>query len=201
MNYIYILCAYLIGAIPTGVWFSKLRYHVDVRTLGSGNSGATNIGRNFGIKAAIFVTICDVLKGLLPVLFAQQLFPEQSAVIMATGVASILGHAYPIFAEFKGGKVVATSFGVLAGVNFPIGLITTCLLFLLIFLTSTISLSALTSYFLGTILIIVLTQKISYIVGFIFISLFMTWRHKDNIKRLLNGNERRINFGLRNPSK
>lgn len=198
MKLLMIIISYLMGSIPTGVWYSKLIHKVDVRDLGSGNSGATNIGRNFGRKAAIFVTVVDVLKGFIAVLIAKALFPTIDWVIMASAIAAILGHAYPIFAKFRGGKVVATSFAVLAGFQFWIGLFFVSILFLMIYITSTISLSALTTFWLAA-LYILFNYPTIYGLGFLSIALFMTYRHRANVTRLLKGQESRIKFGLRKP--
>lgn len=200
MQFIFLFICYLLGSIPTGVWYSKMKHQIDVRELGSGNSGATNIGRNFGFKAAVFVTVIDVLKGLIAMLLARHFYPNVDWVIMGAGLAAILGHAYPIFAGFRGGKVVATSFAVLAGYNFPIGLAFVALLFLLIYLTSTISLAALTSFSLAA-LFIIITQPLMFGLGFMAIAAFMIYRHRANVVRLIKGEESRINFGLRKPNK
>lgn len=199
MQFIFLFICYLLGSIPTGVWYSKMKHQIDVRELGSGNSGATNIGRNFGFKAAVFVSVIDVLKGLVAMLLAHYFYPHTNWVIMGAGIAAILGHAYPIFANFRGGKVVATSFAVLAGYNFFIGLSFVLVLFILIYLTSTISLAALTSFSLAT-LYVLFTQPLIFGLGFVAIAAFMIYRHRTNVVRLMKGEESRINFGLRKPT-
>lgn len=194
-----IVLAYLAGSIPTGVWYSKLVHKIDVRELGSGNSGGTNVGRNFGGIAAILVIAVDVLKGWIPILIAKHLFPTIDWAIMLTGIASVLGHAYPLWASFKGGKVVATSIGVMLGFWFPVALIQVALLAGLVFVTSMVSLSAMLSYTIIAIyLFFALPSKI-YGVGFLLIALFMMYRHRSNIERILKGEERRLNFGLNKP--
>ncbi|MGY3814294.1 glycerol-3-phosphate 1-O-acyltransferase PlsY [Globicatella sulfidifaciens] len=199
MQFIFLFICYLLGSIPTGVWYSKMKHQIDVRELGSGNSGATNIGRNFGFKAAVFVSVIDVLKGLVAMLLAHYFYPHTDWVIMGAGIAAILGHAYPIFANFRGGKVVATSFAVLAGYNFFIGLSFVLVLFILIYLTSTISLAAITSYSLAA-LYVLFTQPLIFGLGFVAIAAFMIYRHRTNVVRLMKGEESRINFGLRKPT-
>ena len=196
MPILFIFLAYLAGSIPSGVWYSKYVHKIDVRELGSGNSGGTNIGRNFGAVAAILVIAVDVLKGWLPILLAKHFFPTLDWAIMLTGIASIIGHAYPLWASFRGGKVVATSVGVLLGFWFNIALVQVALLALLVFLTSMVSLSAILSYSLIAIYILIAAPSIIYGVGFIFIALFMMYRHRANIQRILKGEESRINFGL-----
>lgn len=196
MPILFIFLAYLAGSIPSGVWYSKYVHKIDVRELGSGNSGGTNIGRNFGAVAATVVIAVDVLKGWLPILLAKHLFPTLDWAIMLTGIASIIGHAYPLWANFRGGKVVATSIGVLLGFWFNIALVQVALLALLVFLTSMVSLSAILSYSIIAIYILFAAPSNIYGIGFIFIALFMMYRHRANIQRILKGEERRINFGL-----
>lgn len=198
---IWILIAYIAGSTPTGVVYSKIFHKIDVRNLGSGNSGATNIGRNFGFRAAVIVSVIDILKGWIPILIVRLMYPQEALIIMLVGIATVVGHAYPVFAEFRGGKIVATSFGVLVGFNFSIGLVTALILFALIYITSTISLSAMTSYTLGSLYILFTYDERIYGLGFVFITLFMMYRHRSNIQRLLNKSESRINWGLRNPKK
>lgn len=194
-----ILGAYLAGSIPTGVWYSKLIHRIDVRELGSGNSGGTNIGRNFGAVAAIIVIAVDILKGWIPILVTRQLFPELDWAIMLTGIASVIGHAYPIWAGFRGGKIVATSIGVLLGFNFPIAIIQIITFLVIVFLSSMVSLSAMVSYSLIAIYIFFTLPTKIFGIGFMFIALFMLYRHRANIQRILTGEESRIKFGLNRP--
>ena len=194
-----ILGAYAIGSIPTGVWYSKWIHHEDVRSLGSGNSGGTNIGRNYGLKAAIIVIILDALKGLIPIALVRYFAPDQAYFVMLTGIASILGHAYPLWANFRGGKIVATSIGVLIGFNPWVGLIQVLFFLALLFVTSTVSLSALVSYSAMAIIIAFIANHWTYRVGFILIAAFMCYRHHENIQRLMQGTERRIRWGMNPP--
>ncbi|MGX7091650.1 glycerol-3-phosphate 1-O-acyltransferase PlsY [Hutsoniella sourekii] len=194
LSIIYILLAYCIGSIPTGVWYSKLIHQTDVRTLGSGNSGGTNIGRNFGRTGAIIVIAIDVLKGWIPLLLAKFLFPGMDGVIMLTGIACVLGHAYTLWAGFRGGKVVATSIGVLLGFNFFLALAMVLALVILLIITKMVSLSAMVSYGLAAIYIALTYPSLSYKLGFLAIWLFMIYRHRDNVKRILSGTERQVNL-------
>lgn len=196
-----IILAYLAGSIPSGVWYSKYVHKVDVRELGSGNSGGTNVGRNFGAVAAILVIAVDVLKGWLPILLTKHFFPSLDWAIMLTGIASILGHAYPLWAGFRGGKVVATSIGVLLGFWFNIALVQVALLVILVLLTSTVSLSAMLSYAIIAIYIFIKSSSIVYGIGFLLVSLFMMYRHRGNIERIIKGEERRLSFGLNRSKK
>jgi glycerol-3-phosphate acyltransferase PlsY len=116
-----IVASYLVGAIPFGLLFGKLFANVDVRTMGSGNIGATNVLRAAGKKAAILTLIADALKGLGPVLIVRALFQDDVTTALS-GAAAVLGHNFPLYLGFKGGKGVATSFGVVFGVSPWIGL-------------------------------------------------------------------------------
>lgn len=191
----YLILTYLIGSFPTGVYYSKLIHKTDVRTLGSGNSGGTNIGRNFGLKAAIIVIIIDALKGLVPFAIAKYFFSGEDGLIMLTGILSVIGHAYPIWANFKGGKVVATSIGVMLAFKPMLGICLVLSFLVLLFLTSMVSFSAMVSYFIATI-VICITSSWIYGLGFTLISLFLIFRHHENIARLIKGKENRINWGL-----
>lgn len=193
---IFILIAYGVGSIPTGVWYSRFIHRVDVRTLGSGNSGGTNVGRNFGPVAAVVVIAVDVLKGWIPMAIALSWFAGvHDWAVVLTGLACVVGHAYPIWGGFKGGKIVATSFGVLLGFNFWLAIFTAILLLIALYFFSMVSLAAMISYTLGTV-IIILTYPFVYGIGFTLMVLFMIYRHRENIDRILHGHERTINFGL-----
>lgn len=198
---LFIILAYLAGSIPSGVWYSKFVHKIDVRELGSGNSGGTNVGRNFGAVAAILVIAVDVLKGWLPILLTKHFFPSLEWAIMLTGLASILGHAYPLWASFRGGKIVATSIGVLLGFWFNIALIQVGLLVILVLLTSMVSLSAMLSYTIIAIYIFIKSSSLIYGVGFLLIALFMMYRHRANIDRIIKGEESRLGFGLNKAKK
>lgn len=196
IHIIYILLTYLIGSIPTGVWFSKLKYKQDVRQLGSGNSGATNIGRNYGFKAAVIVTMIDVLKGWIPMAIAMHYLSDSPLTVMCIGFAAVLGHSFPIFAGFKGGKIVATSIGVLLGYYFWLAIFDVVIIFALMYLTSMVSFAAIFSYGITAVVNIFLATHIEYKIGFLLMYFWLLYRHRQNIVRILKGEESRINWGL-----
>ena len=167
-----------------------------MRQTGSGNSGATNIGRTYGFQSAVLVAMIDVLKGWIPVLLAKWLFTDNAWVISAVALAALIGHAYPIWANFKGGKIVATSIGVLLGFHFWIALVMVISFFTLLYLTSTVSFSAMVSYSLTACYLFLTQPNKIYGVTFILIALFMIYRHRQNIERLLRHEEKTISFGL-----
>lgn len=196
--------AYLIGSISFSVIFSKKIAGFDVREKGSGNAGSTNVLRTAGKKAAILTLLCDVLKGIVAVLLAivlGKIVKELNGALLVqlAAVAVIVGHTFPIFFRFKGGKGVATSLGVLLLINWQIGLI--CLVFALVIMALTRMVSA--GSVLAAILFPVLTLFIGdayYIVSgnyFIFsviIALIVAFNHRGNINRILNGTENKLSF-------
>lgn len=198
------IVAYFIGSFPTGIIYGRMFFNKDVRNYGSGGSGATNIGRNFGFKAAAVVAIGDVLKGFIPVLLARIFYPDQHLLIMLVTGAAVVGHAYPIFANFKGGKIIATSIGAFLAIEPIIAVATVVILFSVIFLTSYVSLASLTSYGLITLYILFTSPYWEYRIGFVCLYLFAIYRHRENIQRLRQGNEKYIRWGfkyLKNRSK
>ena len=190
---------YCIGSIPTGVWYSRYKHRDDVRNHGSGNSGATNIGRTYGFKAAIFVALCDTFKGWIPVALAVHFLSDTPYVVAGVALAAVIGHAYPIWANFRGGKIVATSIGVLLGFQFFVGLAMLALFVSLLYLTSTVSLASMTSYTVTAFYLFFSLPNKIYGLTFLLIALFMIYRHRENVVRLINRNEKRIKFGLNQP--
>ncbi|HEX9021024.1 MAG TPA: glycerol-3-phosphate 1-O-acyltransferase PlsY [Nitrospirota bacterium] len=188
-----IITSYLFGAVPFGLIFSRLLADVDVRSVGSGNIGATNVLRAAGKKAAILTLLADVFKGLLPV-FALRLLFRDDMIVALSGAAAILGHNFPLYLKFKGGKGVATSYGVVLAVSPWIGLI--CLLIWLAaaFLWRYSSLAALLSFASYPLLIFFTAPPASKPYGLLSLFIFgmIYIRHRENIKRLLAGTEPKI---------
>jgi glycerol-3-phosphate acyltransferase PlsY len=187
-----IIASYLVGAIPFGLLFTRAMGGIDVRSVGSGNIGATNVLRAAGKKAAILTLLTDCLKGLLPVLLSLRLFDDAWTPVLS-GVAAIIGHNFPVYLRFKGGKGVATSFGVVLAIAPLAGLI--CLLAWAgaAALWNYSSLSALVAFALYPLLTFSFPGESK---PHAFLSLFvfamMYYRHRENIKRLLAGTEPKI---------
>ena len=197
-----LVLAYLLGSIPSGLWIGKIFFNINLREHGSGNTGTTNTFRILGKKAGIIVFAIDFLKGTLAVLLPT-IFGVTGISPMIFGLLAVLGHTFPIFANFKGGKAVATSAGVLIGFS-PVFLILLAIYFFVsLYLTSMISFSSVTVAILASIgvLFLPLTGWIlpSYDLIFTLIVLALATliiiRHKDNIKRILNKNENIITWG------
>jgi glycerol-3-phosphate acyltransferase PlsY len=191
INSLLILLAYLIGSISGAIIITKLMALPDPRTQGSGNPGATNVLRNGGKKAALFTLLVDVLKGVIAVLIVT-LITTIPLVLAAATLAVFLGHLYPIFFQFKGGKGVATAFAALLILAWPVALaaLFTWIIMVLVFRYS--SLSALTAAILTPIYMFWLTPYWEYTLVSIIICGFLIWRHRSNIQNLWNGKEDKI---------
>ena len=186
-----IIGAYLLGSVASAVVTCRLMGLPDPRTHGSGNPGATNVLRQGGKKAAALTLAGDLLKGLIPVLVAR-LLDLPAEVIAATAGAAFLGHLYPVFFGFRGGKGVATGFGAMLGISWllALALLATWLVMALAFRYS--SLAAITAAALAPVFTVVLVPVPAYIVAVTGISFLLIWRHRSNIHNLLSGVEDRI---------
>ena len=197
------IIAYLIGSINSAVLISKKMAGFDVREKGSGNAGSTNVLRSVGKKAAIITLVCDVLKGVVAVLVAALigLIPDldASVLVQIAGVAVIIGHTFPIFFGFKGGKGVATSLGVLLVTNWNIGLV--CLVFALVLMAFTriVSLGSIAAAILFPILVILMHSDAYIVEGdyrffAMMLAVLVIFNHRTNVQRLLKGTENKLDF-------
>ncbi len=192
MTLVFVVCAYLLGSVSFAVLMSRAFRLPDPRTYGSHNPGATNVLRS-GKKAAAALTLLgDAAKGGLAVWLAQYFIPGDYTLVAAVALAVFLGHLFPIFLRFKGGKGVATALGVLLALNVWLGLavLATWLLVVLVFRWS--SLAALLAAVGAPIYAILLTMPREYVLVSAVISLLLIWRHKSNIQNLLTGKEARL---------
>ena len=198
-----VIIAYLIGSINFSVILSKKMAGFDVREKGSGNAGTTNMLRSVGKKAAAITLVCDVLKGVVAILIAMLIAKtvqgsNGALLVQIAGIAVILGHTFPVFFKFKGGKGVATSLGVLIMSNWQIGLI--CLVFalILIALTQMVSVGSIAAAILYPVLTLFIPQNYivpgNYLIYSIILAVFIVFNHRENVKRLLNGNENKISL-------
>ena len=191
--FIAILISYLIGSIPSGFLLTKYVMRKDVRKYGSGNIGATNVARVMGIKSGILVAVFDILKGYLGVLVGQAILGSNlSAAILFVAIAAIAGHDWSIFLGFSGGKGVATTFGVILRL-YPLAFLIYALIWLLLVVTTRyVSLGSI----LGSMSLPFTLYFSSYAGKHVFfavlLSLFVMYTHRENIKRLLNGEENRM---------
>jgi acyl phosphate:glycerol-3-phosphate acyltransferase len=186
-----VLLAYLLGSLSAAIIVCRMLRLPDPRLHGSHNPGATNVLRLGGKRAAAYVLLGDMLKGLLPVL-AAKLLAVSNLTLALVGLAAFLGHLYPVFFGFQGGKGVATSLGVLLGLSWWVGLavIATWLLTALLFRYS--SLSAMVAAILAPAYVAWLAPVREWVAGVAVMSAVLLWRHRSNIRNLLEGREDKI---------
>lgn len=186
---VWIVAAYIIGSISFGIIVSKVYGLPDPRTVGSGNIGATNVARSGKKSAAILTLLGDAFKGWLPVWLALQAV-DVMWVVAAVGMAVFFGHLYPIFHRFKGGKGVATALGVMLGIDVWLGLAALLTWILAFAATRMSSLSAIIAAVVAPVIAwVLLSPYPDYIWLVLVMSLFLVWRHKSNIQKILAGTE------------
>lgn len=194
---IMLLCAYLLGAIPSGLWLGKRVYHKDIRTLGSGNIGTTNTFRVLGKKAGLIVLFMDMFKGTfaaaLPYLFGSFSHPFYNPLLI--GLAAVIGHSFSVFDHFRGGKAVATSAGIVLAYN-PLFFLICWLVFgSLVYFTRMVSVASM----LGMVIIVALSFFFHDLLlsgVAIVLMCFIIYMHRDNFKRIRTGTENKVPFGF-----
>ncbi len=186
-----VLFSYLIGSFPTGYVIGKVFFKEDIRNYGSGNIGMSNVFRTFGAVPALFTFLGDAFKGYFPVFLAFRLH-FSPIYILIVALSSILGHVFSIYLKFKGGKGIATTFGIFFAINFYLGLLSGGVWLLVLIFTRYFSLSSLTATFSSIIFAFILKVDTIYIYLFITIFLLSLYTHRGNIKRLIEGNERKF---------
>ena len=199
------IVAYLLGSISFSVIISKKMAGFDVREKGSGNAGATNMLRSVGKGAAALTLLADALKGVVAILFAIIVGAivkdtDKALLVKIAGIAVVLGHTFPIFFGFKGGKGIATSLGVLLMTNWKIALI--CLVFALVLmaLTKMVSMGSVGAAILFPVLVLFIntnytvSEGSSYFVYSVILAVLVAFNHRSNIKRILNGTENKLSF-------
>ena len=188
--------AYLIGSFSSAIITCKIMGIEDPRNTGSHNPGATNVLRHGGKKAAIITLLGDMLKGLIPVLVVSQLQVYQlqtdTLIIALVGLFALLGHIFPVYYGFKGGKGVATYYGVILGMNWLVGLIALAIWLGMAAIVKISSLSALVSIFFTPFILWHFSQSAELTGAVTLMSILVFWRHKANIKSLLQGSENKI---------
>jgi len=210
MEYIIIaIIAYLIGSINFSILISKKKAGYDIRQKGSGNAGTTNMLRNLGKKYAAITLICDVLKGVVAIgiaIIVGNILGDtnKALLVQIAGVTVVIGHTFPIFFGFKGGKGVATSLGILLMTNWQLGLI--CLVFALVLmaLTRVVSMGSIAAAILYPVLTlfvggghyIVESSGLGngYFIYSVILAIIVIFNHRENIKRILSGTENKISF-------
>jgi glycerol-3-phosphate acyltransferase PlsY len=199
---ILLICAYLIGSFATAVWVSKGVFGIDIREHGSGNAGATNTFRVLGAKAGSFVFAIDMMKGVfackLALLLPTYTDPENLTQLVnfqiGLGLAAVLGHIFPIFAGFRGGKGIATLFGMVLAIQPLVAICCVAVFVCILFLTRYVSLSSIIASIAFPVLILFIfrEQEVFYRIFAIAVALMVVLTHQKNIARLLTGNESKV---------
>jgi acyl phosphate:glycerol-3-phosphate acyltransferase len=185
--FLFIILAYLLGSIPFGKLVGR-KYGIDIQKKGSGNIGFTNSLRSFGLKPAILVLFADILKGFIPVNIALSFFPQNQILIIA--IAAILGHIFPVWLKFKGGKGVATGFGAIVAINPIISLIPIAVFALVFLIKRIVSVSSILAT--GSLMLVSYFISPNLTLFYLFLFAIILWTHRENISRLIKGTEKRL---------
>jgi len=192
--YLWLCLGYLTGSCPTGYLVTRFLKGIDIRTFGSGNIGATNTGRLLGKKWAYFVAVVDMFKGGLVVLIAS-FFTDSSFILAVVGVSSVIGHNYPLWLKFHGGKGVATTFGVIGFFDFfnpwP-AIFGGCFWYIAMKQSKYVSIASMSSLFVTTLLMYLFNMPEAYIWAGCFLSFLALWRHRSNIANIVKGTEDKV---------
>ena len=199
-----LLTAYFLGSIPTAVWYGEAYFGIDVRKFGSGNAGATNTFRVLGKRAGTIVLLIDVLKGwtstmLAVILYSLKVIELNDVLIfkLLLGVMAVVGHLYPIFTKFKGGKGVATSLGMVLAIQPDVAAVCIAVFMLVLLISNYVSLSSILASLTFPILLVlgVFGQASTLLIGFGFlVFIVVTLKHYQNIGRIIKGTEGRVNL-------
>ena len=188
---VFIIASYLLGSIPTGIVISRIFGKGDPRKAGSGNIGATNVGRTSGKLAGVLTLLGDALKGALPVIVTFQIMPE-SLLVSLVGLAAFLGHLFPVYLGFKGGKGVATGLGVMVVICPLATLLSAAVFALAAYLKRYVSLASMVAAAMLPVFMSFFPRGRNYVGMGVVVAVLIIWKHKDNIKRLVAGTENRI---------
>ena len=195
MNLLILFLGYLFGSFPSGYLAGRIAKGIDIRSLGSGSTGATNVLRHIGKRAAITVFLIDVFKGVLSISLAKYFLLNDSWQV-AIGISALIGHIWPVWLNWKGGKAVATGLGIFLGLSWQVGVATLGVFILMITLFRIVSLASITAALSLPLLMFISFQNSNTSLPFLVISLLamalVFWRHKDNIIRLMKGEEPKI---------
>lgn len=192
---IVIIVSYLIGSIPTGYLIVKAKTGQDIRTIGSGSTGATNVKRVLGKKWFFTVMILDAIKGAFPVLLAK-IFGTAAISIgllpVLAAIAVIIGHSKPCFLNFKGGKSVASGVGTILALNFIAGIIIAVIWAVITYITRYVSVGSIIALFVSPFLMYFLKSPLAYVIYCALGAIYIIYLHRENIKRLINGTENKV---------
>ena len=195
LAFIILLISYLLGSFPSGFLYAKNFKGIDLRYVGSGSTGATNVLRNIGKWPALIVFILDVLKGFIAVKIAYILLSDNIFQVLA-GLFAITGHIWPIWLKGKGGKAVATGLGMFVALSWQVGLASFGTFLIIINLTKIVSLSSITAALLLPVYMLGYTGTFnhSFTIFSFIVAIIVIWKHRSNINRILNGEEPKISY-------
>ena len=195
MNLLILFLGYLFGSFPSGYLAGKIAKGIDIRSLGSGSTGATNVLRHIGKRAAITVFLLDVFKGVISILLAKYFLLNDSWQV-AIGLSTLIGHIWPVWLNWRGGKAVATGLGIFLGLSWQVGLATLGVFILMIALFRIVSLASVSAALALPFIMFISFKTSSISLPFLVISLLamtlVIWRHRENILRLMKGKEPKI---------
>ena len=195
MNLLILFLGYLFGSFPSGYLAGKISKGIDIRSLGSGSTGATNVLRHIGKRAAITVFLLDVFKGVISILLAKYFLLNDSWQV-AIGLSTLIGHIWPVWLNWRGGKAVATGLGIFLGLSWQVGLATLGVFILMITLFRIVSLASVSAALALPFIMFISFKTSSISLPFLVISLLamtlVIWRHRENILRLMKGKEPKI---------
>lgn len=190
---VFALVAYLIGSVPTGYIIVKFKTGQDIRQVGSGSTGATNVKRVLGKKWFFIVMILDAIKGAFPVLLAKYLTTDIYGIIaVVASIFVIIGHSKPVFLQFKGGKSVASGVGTILALNWMVGLSIAVIWSIITYISKYVSLGSIISLILSPFLMYLFKNPLGYIVYCTIAAIYITYLHRENIKRLIKGEENKV---------
>lgn len=192
---IFVIIAYIIGSIPTGYIIVKLFTGQDIRTIGSGSTGATNVKRVMGKKWFFIVMLLDAFKGALPVILAKTFataFVSIGLIPVLCAIAAILGHSKSIFLNFQGGKSVASGVGTILALNWVVGLMVAVIWAIITYISKYVSLGSIIALSISPILMYLCKEPIAYILYCVLGAIYIVYLHRENIKRLLKGEESKV---------
>ena len=195
MNLLILFLGYLFGSFPSGYLAGRIVKGIDIRSLGSGSTGATNVLRHIGKRAAITVFLLDVFKGVISILLAKYFLLNDSWQV-AIGLSTLIGHIWPVWLNWRGGKAVATGLGIFLGLSWQVGLATLGVFILMITLFRIVSLASVSAALALPFIMFISFRTSSISLPFLVISLLamtlVIWRHRENILRLMKGKEPKI---------
>jgi len=195
LNLLILFLGYLFGSFPSGYLAGRIAKGVDIRSLGSGSTGATNVLRHIGKRAAIAVFLIDVFKGVLSILLAKYFLLNDSWQV-AIGLSTLIGHIWPVWLNWRGGKAVATGLGIFLGLSLQVGLATLGIFILMITLFRIVSLASISAVLALPLIMFLSFQGSSVSIPYLIVSLLamtlVIWRHRENIARLIKGKEPKI---------